>query len=67
MYQLRRGLFRARVLFAPGGQSSAVPVVFHAAGVMLEPVKVTKVIRSEKGKDLLVIEGFQVPFPKNSS
>ena len=31
----------------------------------MEPVKVAKVIRSEKGKDLLVIEGFKFRFQKN--
>jgi hypothetical protein len=38
----------------------------HAAGVKMEPVKVGKVIHSAKGKDLLVIKGFQIPFPKHS-
>ena len=30
----------------------------------MEPVKAAKVIRSEKGKDLLVIEGFKFRFQK---
>jgi hypothetical protein len=38
--------------------------VSHAAGVKMEPVKVAKVIRSEKGKDLLVIKGFRFHFQK---
>ena len=36
----------------------------HAAGVKMEPVKIAKVIRSEKGKDLLVIKGFKFRFQK---
>jgi len=62
VYQLRPGLFRVRVLVAPCDQFSAVPVVSHAAGVKMEPVKVAKVIRSEKGKDLLVVKGFKLRF-----
>ena len=34
----------------------------HAAGVKMEPVKVAKVIRSEKEKDLLLIKGFKSRF-----
>ena len=30
----------------------------------MEPVKVTKVIRSEKGKDLIVVKGFKFRFQK---
>ena len=37
----------------------------HAAGVKMEPVKVAKMIRSEKGKDLLVIKSFRFRFQKN--
>ena len=36
----------------------------HIAGVKTEPVEVAKVIRSEKRKDLLVIEGFKFCFQK---
>jgi hypothetical protein len=36
--------------------------VCHAAGVKMEPVKVDKVIQSEKGKDLIVIKGFKFRF-----
>jgi hypothetical protein len=64
MYQLRPGLFRVRVLVASCDQFSAVPVVSHAAGVKMEPVKVAKVIRSEKGKDFLVVKGFKFRFKK---
>jgi len=38
--------------------------VSHAVGVKMEPVKVAKVIRSEKGKDLLVFKGFKFRFQK---
>jgi len=44
--------------------SSCVPIVSHAAGVKMEPVNVGKVIRSERGKDLLVIKGFKFRFQK---
>ena len=64
MYQLRPGLFGVRVLVSSRGQFSAVPVVSHAAGVKMESVKVAKVIRSEKGKDLLVIKDFKFRFQK---
>jgi len=43
---------------------SCVPVVSHAAGVKMEPVKFAEVIPSEKGKDLLVIKGFKFHFHK---
>ena len=38
--------------------NSCVSVVSHVTGVKMEPVKVATVIRSEKGKELLVIKGF---------
>jgi hypothetical protein len=44
--------------------NTCVPVVSHAAGVKIEPVKVAKVIRSEKGKNHLVIEGFKFRLQK---
>ena len=46
--------------------NSCVPVVSHVAGVKMEPVEVAKVIRSEKGKDLLVSKGLKFRFQKNS-
>jgi len=55
VYQLRPGLFRVRVL-----------VVSHAAAVKMEPMKVAKVIPTEKRKDLLVIMGFKFRFQKYS-
>ena len=67
VYQLRLGLLRVRVLVASRGHFSGitcVPVLSHAAGVKMEPVKVAKVIRSEKGKDLLVTKGFKFRFQK---
>jgi len=42
--------------------NDCVPVMSHAAGVKVEPVKVNKMIRSEKWKDLLVKKGFQFRF-----
>jgi hypothetical protein len=36
--------------------------VYHGVGVKMEPVKVSKAISSEKGKDLLVIKGFKFRF-----
>jgi len=56
------GLFSVRLLAASRSQFSAVPVLSHAVGVKMEPVKVAKVIRSEKGKDLLVFKGFKFRF-----
>jgi len=41
--------------------SNCVPVASHAAGVKMETVKVGKVMRSEKGKDL-AIKGFKFRF-----
>jgi len=58
------GLFSVRLLAEFRSQFSAVPVVSHAAGVKMEPVKVAKVIRSEKGKDILVFKGFKLRFQK---
>jgi len=55
VYRLRPGLLGVRVLVAYRGQFSGVTVVSHAVG-SLQPVKVDKVIRSERGKDLLVID-----------
>jgi hypothetical protein len=49
---------------ASRGKFSVITVVSHAAGVKMEPVKVNKVIRSEKGKDLVVIKGFRFRFQK---
>jgi len=43
--------------------NNCVPPVSHAAG-SLRPVKDDKVIRGEKGKDLLVIKGFKFRFQK---
>ena len=42
---------------------SCVPVASYAAGGKMEPVKVDKVINSEKGKDF-VITGFKILFQK---
>ena len=64
MYQLRPGLLKVTVLVASHGQFSGITVVPHAAGVKMEPAKVDKVIRSEKGKYLLVIKGFKSRFQK---
>jgi hypothetical protein len=38
--------------------------VSHADGMKMKPVKVPEVTRSEKGKDLLVINGFKFRFQK---
>jgi len=38
--------------------------VSRAAGVKMEPVKVDKVISSEKGKDIFVIKDFKFRFQK---
>ena len=46
--------------------SRCVPVVYHGVGVKMESVTVDKVISSEKGKDLLVINGYNFRFQKNS-
>jgi hypothetical protein len=39
-------------------------VLYQLRPTLLEPVKVDKVISSEKGKDLLVITGFRIRFQK---
>ena len=44
--------------------SRCVPVVYHGVGVKMEPVTVDKVISSERGKDLLVINGYNFRFQK---
>jgi hypothetical protein len=44
------------------GDSTCVAVVPHAAAVKMEPVRVDQAIRSENGKDLLVINGFKFRF-----
>ena len=45
--------------------NSCIPVASKVVGVKMEPVKVAKVIRSEKGK-YIVIKGFKFRFQKNS-
>jgi hypothetical protein len=45
-------------------KDEGITVVSHVAGVKMEPVQVAKVIRSEKGKYLLVIKGFKFRFKK---
>jgi len=64
VYQLCPELFTVGVLVAPRVQFPAVPVGSHAAGVKMEAVKVVKVMRSEKGKDVLVIKSFKFRFQK---
>jgi hypothetical protein len=51
-----------RLVFSP---NSCVSVVTHAVRVKMGPVKVAKVISSEKGNDSLVIKGFNFRFQKN--
>ena len=46
------------------GKFSVMTVVFHAAGVKMEPVKVNKVIRSKKGKYIVVSKGSKFRFQK---
>jgi hypothetical protein len=41
-----------------------VPVVPHVAAVKMEAVEVANLVRSEKGKDVLVIKGFEFRFQK---
>lgn len=65
-YQLRPELLRVTVLVESRGHFSAVQVVSHAGGVKMEPVKVAKVIRCDKRKDLIVINGFKFRFQKKS-
>jgi len=44
--------------------NSCVPVVCHAGGVKMGPVKFAKVISSKKAKDLLVVKGLNFIFQR---